>query len=91
MARIAGISRICDKQQGSHSNKSVTIHGKLWKGAKNRRGYKEKREGRKGNRVHGNDEKGIRRSRGGVEKSTGGHEKAGRLRKERDRGLEKRK
>ena len=36
LARVASNSRVCSKQQSLCSNKSITIHGKVWYRAENR-------------------------------------------------------
>ena len=42
MARIASISRICNQQQSTFSNKGIPIHSKLWKGVENGGDIKKK-------------------------------------------------
>ena len=58
LAGVAGISRICSEQQGSHSNKGFAFHGKLWQRVKNGWGYKEERKGGEENRICGKNEEG---------------------------------
>ena len=41
---MVSISRVCDKQQGTFNNQSVSIHGKLWKKVGNGCGFEEKKK-----------------------------------------------
>ena len=67
---MASISRICNKQQSTFSNKNISIYGKLWKGIENKGRYKEKRKSKKGNRICRKDKEGARGSKSSVEEST---------------------
>jgi len=73
---MASIGRICNKQQSIFNNKNISIYGKLWKRVENGSRYKKKRKSRKGNRVCGKDEEGVRKSRSSIEDSTEGYEEA---------------
>jgi len=75
LARMAGISRICNQQQNTFNNQSVSIHGKLQQRVENMNRFKKERKDRKSNRVCGEDEKDIRES---SEKSIGRDEEASR-------------
>jgi len=54
---MVSISRVCDKQQGTFNNQSVSIHGKLWKKVGNGCGFEEKKKDGKSNGICRKDEK----------------------------------
>ena len=66
---MASYSRICSKQQSLFSNKSITIHGKLWKRVENRSRYQEKIKNREDNKVCKENEESIEESRNNIKKS----------------------
>ena len=75
---MASYSRICSEQQSSFSNKSITIHGKLWKRVENRSGHQEKKKDGEGNRVCRENEESTRESRDSIKKSIGRNEETSR-------------
>jgi len=63
---VAGIGRVCSKQQSSYS--------KLQERVEDGERYQKERKSGKDNRIHGETEKSTRGSRGSIEKNTGRNE-----------------
>ena len=66
---MVSISRVCDQQQGTFDNQSVSIHSKLQERIENGSKLEKKRKDRESNRVCGKNEKDIRRDRSSIEES----------------------
>ena len=78
---MVSISKVCDKQQDTFNNQSISIHGKLWKTVENGYRFEKKRKNGKSNGIHREDEKGTRRGWGDINEDTGENEEARRERK----------